>query len=84
MQGYAIYGKESCCFCDKAKDLLETNGIDYDYIDITNLETFEKQNLQEIAGQVFQTVPQVFQYTKTGLFYVGGYKELNIKIKGSL
>jgi len=83
-ESYQIYGTLTCGYCERSKILLDINDIEYTYTDITNLNGEEKVRLMEIANKKFQTVPQIFQRTSTGLEYVGGYTELDIKINGGL
>lgn len=52
-----VYGKPSCPFCDKAKDILNNKGIDYKYIDIT--QDAEAYNFIKVE-KGFATVPQIF------------------------
>lgn len=39
-----IYGKKNCQYCDKAKALLESKGIEYTYFDFFE-QTDEEQNI---------------------------------------
>ena len=73
---YVIYGTASCTYCVEAKKLLEREDKDYTYSDITVLTATERDNIQEIAGQVFSTVPQIFKLVDNEMIYVGGYTDL--------
>jgi glutaredoxin len=73
---YIIYGTASCTYCVEAKKLLDREGKDYTYTDITVLTNTERENIQEIAGQVFRTVPQIFKLVDNEMIYVGGYGDL--------
>ena len=73
---YIIYGTASCTYCVEAKKLLDREGKDYTYSDITVLTATERDNIQEIAGQVFRTVPQIFKLVDNEMVYVGGFKDL--------
>lgn len=73
---YVIYGTASCAYCVEAKKLLEREDKDYTYTDITVLTATERDNIQEIAGQVFRTVPQIFKLVDNEMIYVGGYTDL--------
>lgn len=75
-ESYVIFGTVTCGYCTNAKEILETAGIDYNYTNIHSLNESEKENLMSIAGQRFQTVPQIFKRGQDGLVYVGGFKEL--------
>ena len=63
-----IYGKKNCPNCDKAKALLESKEIPYEYVDISEcsaiVDTFKQNG--------WKTVPQVFK----GGVRVGGFQEL--------
>ena len=73
---YIIYGTASCTYCVEAKKLLEREDKDYTYSDITVLTNTERDNIQEIAGMVFRTVPQIFKLVDNEMVYVGGYTDL--------
>tara|TARA_R110000868_G_scaffold96232_1_gene264744 strand:- start:115 stop:387 length:273 start_codon:yes stop_codon:yes gene_type:complete len=77
---YSIIGTQTCGYCDRAKKLLESKGIEYRYTNLTELSQMQKEDLMNIAGRKFETVPQIFQSSHRGLEYVGGYTELEIKI----
>ena len=73
---YIIYGTTSCTYCVEAKKLLDREDKDYTYSDITVLTATERSNIEEIAGQVFRTVPQIFKLVDNEMVYVGGFKDL--------
>lgn len=73
---YVIYGTASCTYCVESKKLLDREDKDYTYSDITVLTATERDNIQEIAGQVFRTVPQIFKLVDNEMIYVGGYTDL--------
>ena len=73
---YVIYGTASCTYCVEAKKLLDREEKDYTYSDITLLTNTERDNIQEIAGQVFRTVPQIFKLVGNEMIYIGGYTDL--------
>lgn len=77
---YSIIGKQTCSYCDRAKELLESKGIEYHYTDLSDLSQLQKEDLMNIAGRKFETVPQIFETSQRGLEYVGGYTQLEIKI----
>jgi len=64
-----IYGKPGCPFCDKAKALLETKGIPYEYV---NLQELGKTAAQVTGRKEVNTVPQIYLDGQ----YIGGYSEL--------
>lgn len=64
-----VYTKNHCSFCDRAKALLESKGIEYRTI---NLE--EQPDAREfLVDQGLRSVPQVF---KDGVLLAGGYQGL--------
>jgi len=65
---YTIYSKQSCTFCQRAKELLDTHSIPYQIVDITN----DANTRVYLKSQGFHTVPQIFK----GAEYIGGYTEL--------
>ena len=64
-----IYGKPGCPFCVKAKELLEAQGVRYDYM---CLEDIGKTAAQVTGRPDVKTVPQIY----VGGQYIGGYQEL--------
>lgn len=75
---FIIYGKPSCPFCEKAKELLHEKVISFEYIDIVEAG-IGKAELEEMAGKEVKTVPQVFHATGE---HVGGYVELHALLEG--
>ena len=65
---YTIYGKPSCPYCERAKNLLHSIGLDYTYIDLSQ----ELSKLEEFKQQGFRTVPIIYIDDK----YIGGFNEL--------
>lgn len=65
-----IWSKDQCAFCDQAKRLLESKGIDYEERNI-NRGPWTKEQLLEAVPQA-RSVPQIFVDDE----YVGGFNEL--------
>lgn len=67
-----------CDFCERAKLLLSNKGIDFvtEELDVDNIPA-----LQEKFPMLQRTVPMVFEVTELGETYIGGYTELENKIK---
>lgn len=76
MTKYVIYAAAGCGFCLQAKRVLAAREIDYDYIDILDVDESEKKEIQEIAGTQFRTVPQIFKIENDVKHYIGGYTQL--------
>ena len=64
-----IYGTDWCPYCSAAKELLESKGISYDEIDVS--DPGARQSMIERANGR-RTVPQIF----IGDEHIGGYNEL--------
>lgn len=65
-----IFGKPNCAYCTKAKVLLDTNGIGYEYRDIME----EEQNydlMMELVPHA-RTVPQIIVNNQP----IGGFDSL--------
>jgi glutaredoxin len=65
-----VYSKNNCPFCDKAKHLLKTKGIDYQEVKIDENDEAREWLLE----QNHRTVPQL--YLGETLFVEGGYQGL--------
>jgi glutaredoxin len=82
---YQIYGTPTCGFCSSAIKLLESKGLEHEYIDLTDVSDKTQDRLMAIAGHQFRTVPQIFSIEEDKRFgnknvidmeYVGGFTEL--------
>lgn len=69
-----IWSKPACSYCDQAKKLLESRGVEFEERKIGNGWTVEQ--LHE-AVPTARTVPQIF----LGDEYVGGFTELRKKLE---
>lgn len=66
-----IYGRLSCPYCVKAKELCETKVLDFEYIDYV-AAGLGKEDLEKITGKPVSTVPQILVDGKA----IGGFTEL--------
>lgn len=64
-----VYTTTYCGYCVAAKRFLESKGVDYTEIDVTN-DPEARAHLVDTTGQ--RTVPQIF----VGDTHVGGYTDL--------
>lgn len=71
MSRFTIFGRASCGYCIRAKQLLNSKGLDMQWIDIIE-KGISKADLEKTVGKPVQTVPQIFH----GKHHVGGYTEL--------
>jgi glutaredoxin len=78
-----VYSKNECPFCDRAKQLLESRGVEYKEINVS-----EHPEIREyLLEQGLRSVPQIYRGTT---LIPGGYQglaglseqEFNNKIKG--
>lgn len=65
-----VWSKNQCPFCDQAKNLLKSKGIEYEERNITS-GTWTKEQLLE-AVPTARTLPQIFLDDKL----IGGFTEL--------
>lgn len=77
---YTIYGKEDCAYCKRAKDLLDSMEIGYEYHDVRADDHVmtKMMNKCKALGFTPKVVPQIFDEDGK---YVGGYTELHTKLK---
>ena len=66
---YTIYSKPNCSFCMQARDLLEQNNLDFEYL---QLGTHYNLDVLMTLAPNAKSFPQVF---KDGVL-VGGYSDL--------
>lgn len=64
-----VYSKPNCQFCDMAKQLLESKGVDYVSVDIT----LDPDARQLLVDGGFRSVPQIYNGTT---HIPGGYQGL--------
>ena len=64
-----VYSKNNCPFCDRAKALLESKGIEFKIVNIQD----EPDAREFLVDQGLRSVPQVF---KDGVLLPGGYQGL--------
>lgn len=69
-----LYSKDHCSFCIRAKNLLEQNGVDFEYIDLTG-DIDAQRELAERTGRM--TMPQVF----VGDELIGGFEDLVLALR---
>ncbi|MBX5484724.1 MAG: glutaredoxin 3 [Myxococcaceae bacterium] len=65
-----IYTTQYCGYCLRARQLLESKGIDFEEIDVTDDQEMRMKLVEMSGGQ--RTVPQIW----IGGTHVGGYTDL--------
>lgn len=84
---YKVFGKSDCPYCVKAKELLDSKGLQYVYADVQeSSSTLEgMQNLVSyLTGGRAKTVPQIIKIEGDDVSYVGGYDSLVASFKEQL
>lgn len=71
---FTIYGKPTCGYCTKAKQLLDEYNRTYIYREVGGQVT--KEQLEVLVGAPVKTVPQIFVSEDGISRYIGGYTEL--------
>ena len=71
MHRFTIFGRQSCGYCHRAKNLLDSKGYSLSWVDIEE-EGITKADLEKQIRKPVETVPQIFD----GQNHVGGYTEL--------
>ena len=72
-QGYTIYSKENCIYCDRVKELLQNETVTV-YICDDDLDQNRDEflvHMDSISGRIQRTFPFVFH---NGMF-IGGYDD---------
>lgn len=69
-----VWSKDQCTFCDQAKALLESRGIEYEVRNI--MHDWTREQLLE-AVPTARSVPQIFLDDE----YVGGFQELRQRLQ---
>ena len=70
-----VWSKDSCPFCDQAKNLLKLKGIEYEERNISR--DWTREQLLEAVPDA-RTVPQIFLDDQL----IGGFTELRKHLKG--
>lgn len=79
-----VYTKDNCPFCDMAKSLLETRGVEYRTVNVSE----QSEARDYLIENGHRSVPQIFRGTT---HIPGGYQgiagmseeEFNTKVKGN-
>jgi glutaredoxin 3 len=70
-----VWSKNACPFCDQAKNLLKSKGIEFEE---RNVQTdWTKEQLLEVVPNA-RTLPQIFLDNN----YIGGFTELRRHLQG--
>lgn len=72
MEQVTIYGRSSCGFCVRAKNLCESRNIPYAWVDMIE-QDMTKADIADRIGRPVHTVPQILVGDK----YIGGFDEFS-------
>ena len=70
-----ILGADGCSYCKLATELLQSKGIDYEYLDARSSE--QEDLVAQLKSEGIRTIPQVWQSGTR----IGGYTELAALVK---
>ena len=75
---YTIYGKTGCAACIQAKQLLETKGLEYEYVLLgLNYSLDEFYNVAPKTHRTFPMITKLVKYDGVEMEeYIGGLTEL--------
>ena len=76
---YKIYATETCPYCHMAKELLDNEKIEYEYLTLEASSPIMEE-IKTWTGQM--TVPLIFEVVNNRETFIGGYTELNKIING--
>ncbi|AEA80386.1 Glutaredoxin [Vibrio cholerae LMA3984-4] len=83
LQGNIVFGKATCAYCVKAKQLLDTAGIDYRYHDVVKESAALYRMIPEVKAIIGEktpvTVPQIWLNGQ----YIGGCDALEKWLKNN-
>ena len=71
---FEIYGRDNCIWCDRAKALLDSKGLQYNF---HNIETDSKRRAEfNFIFRDAKTVPQICTGMYDEVQFIGGYTDL--------
>ena len=82
MQRYTVYSKPNCGFCDQAKSLLASKGLQFDVINLDVGQPKEEGqkyiSRDDLLAKVptARTMPQIFMEDESPAIHIGGFQEL--------
>lgn len=79
MQPITIFGKSTCGYCRRSKELCEGKGLNFRYVDIEE-EGISRADLEKTVGKSVETVPQIFH----GREHIGGFEQFQAFLEAAL
>lgn len=71
---YVIYGKKGCANCEKAKNLLSSKGLEYQYLVLD--EDYTREELISVCPFPPRELPQIFKSIDGVEKYIGAWSDL--------
>jgi len=72
MRQFLVFGTQTCPWCNKAKELIESNGDSYFFVDINDEILYKNYYFPHTGGKKITTVPQIYWLHENQLDYVSG------------
>lgn len=72
---WRMYGRDGCEFCDKAKTMMSTLGIKFDYVDLTDNDKRQQFYAERGFDGVDRSVPKIYRLKGDEEVLVGGYTQ---------
>ena len=76
LQGNIVYGKATCPFCVKAKEILDKEGIEYQYHDVVKDSAALYRMIPEVKAIIGEKTPVTVPQIWLDSAYVGGAEQL--------
>jgi len=71
---WLIFGRIACPYCKRAKQLAIQNKLDFQYYEISDLNSEQRDHI--FKNQDIKTIPVILKNEKSHYKYIGGYDEL--------
>ncbi|MCK6264017.1 glutaredoxin [Vibrio sp. ZSDE26] len=81
LKGNIVYGKKSCPFCVKAKQLLDEAGVEYTYYDVVKDSAALYRMIPEVKAIIGEKTPVTVPQIWLNSHYIGGADNLEAWLK---
>lgn len=69
-----IYGKDNCTFCEQAKTLCESKGVEFEYLSLG--VDFERDDFIKMMEEEYSVLPRTMPQIVEGVCYIGSFDSL--------
>lgn len=69
-----IYGKDNCTFCEQAKALCKSKGVEFEYLKLGR--DFEREEFIALMEEGYSVLPRTMPQIVEGIYYIGGFDSL--------